>query len=214
MLNILMVFSLFISHAFSQHFELETKILGPSKIIQLIGPFPEKGSLAEAQDFNVLLKYQQTRTAEDCALAASDMETSVKAMFGGNTGILSDDEVKKMEKFLIKAMASAGANAYIAKSIYKRERPYEANKKIRPCIDEEKSHAYPSGHTIIARLYGRILSKVYPERSEKFMARATEYSLNRVLGGVHHPTDIAAGNIIADYLALKMVDVDDFVGVE
>lgn len=199
---------------FAQHFELDTKILTPDQIAKIIGAFPKKGSAAEAEDFKVLLSYQKTRTAEDCAQAMKDMNTSVKTLFGGGRGILSEDEVSKMDKFLIKAHASAGANIYIAKTTFKRLRPYDANSEIRPCIDLEKSYAYPSGHTLIARLYARILSKVYPERAEKFMARATQYSLNRVLGGVHHPTDVEASNVLADYLAVEMVEVEDFVGVE
>jgi acid phosphatase (class A) len=200
--------------AFAQHFELSTKILTPAQVEKIIGAFPKKGSAAEAADYKTLLDYQTTRTAEDCALAAQDVDTSVRAMFGGDNGILSKDEVKKMDKFLKKAWTAAGVNSYMAKRIYKRERPYDANNKIKPCIELESSYAYPSGHTLLARLYARILSQVYPERAEKIMARSNQYAMNRVLGGVHHPSDVEASFILGDYLATEMMDVDDFVGVE
>jgi len=206
-----LLIALITTTAFAQHFELDTKILSPSQIEKLIGAFPKKGSAAEAEDFKVILAYQAARTAKDCALATKDIDTSLKGLFGGYNGILSDDEVALMDVFLFKAYTSAGINIYLAKKMYERPRPYDANNKVKPCIALEESYSYPSGHTLIARLYARILSKVYPERAEKFLARASVYSMNRVLGGVHHPTDIKASNILADYLAEEMVEGHDFV---
>lgn len=196
------------TQAFAQHFGVDTVILSPSEISKVIGPFPAKGSAAEAHDFKILMDYQNKRTAQDCAQAKKDENLSVGQIFGN---ILSEDEVNQMTVFMLKAYASAGLNAHIAKKAYKRERPYNANKNIKPCIDLEESYAYPSGHTMVARLYARILSQVYPERAEKFLARASQYAQNRVVGGVHHPSDIKAGEALADYMAKKVIDMDDFV---
>lgn len=196
------------SSAFAQHFELETKILTPSEIKKVIGDYPKKGSAAEAQDFKVLLDYQKTRTAADCKLAVENEDTSVGQIF---KGILSEDEAEKMTKFMIKAYASSGINSYIAKKTFDRPRPYNANKNIKPCISLEESSAYPSGHTMIARLYARVLAEVYPERAEKVLEAAAKYAESRVIGGVHHPSDVKAGVTLADYLATKMIDSEDFV---
>lgn len=196
------------TQAFAQHFEVETVLLSPSEIEKVIGQFPKKGSAAEAQDFKVLMDYQSKRTAKDCEQAKKDEDTSVGHIFAG---ILSKDEADRMSAFMLKAYASSGINAYIAKKTFKRPRPYDANKNIKPCISLEDSYAYPSGHTMIARVYARILSQVYPERAEKLLERASAYSMNRVLGGVHHPSDIKAGEVLADYMAKKAIDTDDFV---
>jgi len=102
-------------------------------------------------------------------------------------------------------------NGLIAKKTFNRPRPYVANPLIKPCISLENSAAYPSGHTMIARVYARILSAVYPERAEKFLALADQYSEYRVIGGVHHPSDVKSGKILADHLATKMIDTEDFV---
>ena len=198
------------SSAFAKHVELEVKILLPKKIEKIIGSHPKKGSLAEAEDFRILLDYQATRSAEDCRLAAKDSNTSLETLFGGENGILSKSEVKKMKLFLLKAYANVGINSYIAKHSYKRPRPYNANPEIKPCIPLEKSFAYPSGHTLMARLFARVLSEVYPERAEKLLARASQYALNRVVGGVHHPTDVKASVVLADYLAGKMIESEKF----
>jgi acid phosphatase (class A) len=207
----LLILAFVTTTAFAVPAALEVIVMTPKEIQKVIGDFPKAGSAAEAEDFKILLQYQQTRTADDCKFAEADSHTSLDVLFGGKGGILSKSEVTKLKLFLVNAYANAGVNSLIAKKLYKRPRPYLANSEIKPCIGLEKSYAYPSGHTLMARLTARVLSQVYPERAEKFMARAAEYSLNRVIGGVHHPSDVHASFILADYLAQQMVESDDFI---
>lgn len=211
MLKLFFVLCFVTTSAFAQRIEIETDLLSPSTIKKLIGDYPKLGTPASNEDFRVLLQLQKTRTAEDCAKATADESTSVAAIFGGDKGILNDDEVSRMQTFLLKAYANTGVNAYLAKSIYKRPRPYLSNKEIKPCIGLESSYAYPSGHSMISRLYGRILSRVYPERAEALMKRANEFAFNRVVGGVHHPSDVKAAFILSDYLATKMIQDANFM---
>lgn len=205
------LFTLLTSTVFAQPLELEVHILTPKEIKKTIGSYPKKGSVEETKDYQVLLDYQAKRTLNDCLLAEKDSDTSLNTLFGGENGILSKDEVAKLSAFVVKVYANAGVNSYIAKHIYKRPRPYEVNKLIKPCIGLEKSYAYPSGHTLMARLFARILSKVFPERMEKFLARSGEYSLNRIIGGVHHPSDVEASFKLADLLAENMMDNEEFI---
>jgi acid phosphatase (class A) len=207
----ILFFALITSTVFAKHVEVDIKVLTPKKIQSIIGSYPAKGSDAEAEDFRVILSYQATRTVEDCQLAEKDSDISLASLFGGENGVLSDREVKKMKLFLIKAYVNVGANSYIAKHKYKRPRPYLANTAVKPCIGLEKSFAYPSGHTLMAHLFARVLSKVYPEREDRFMARASQYALNRVIGGVHHPSDVQASIVLGDYLADKTIESDKFL---
>lgn len=102
--------------------------------------------------------------------------------------------------------AEAGANIYLAKRIYKRPRPYLTRTELTPCIDKESSYAYPSGHTALARLFARLLSRIYPERTAAFLERADEIAENRVLGGVHHPTDLISGKKLGDAMSVEVSD--------
>ncbi len=210
MMKLFVIFSLFMSSAFAQRIELETKILSPSEVSRLIGPAPKAGSTVDAQDFKAILHIQNKRSAADCALAKRDESLTIETMFGGDIGILNDDETARMTVFLLKAYANAGINAYISKQLFKRPRPYVANSAVKPCISLEESYAYPSGHSLTARLFARIIAKVYPEREDALMKRATQYALNRVIGGVHHPSDVAAAFVLADHLANEMIEREDF----
>lgn len=211
MVKLFLALCLVTTSAFAQKIEIEAELLSPSTIKKLIGDYPKLGTPASNADFDVLLRIQKNRTIADCAQAHADESLSVEAMFGGDKGILNADEASRMQVFLLKAYANTGVNAYLAKQIYKRPRPYQANKEVKPCIGLESSYAYPSGHSMVARLYGRILSRIYPERAELLMKRANEFAWNRVVGGVHHPTDVQAAFIISDYLVTKMVEDDKFV---
>lgn len=179
-------------------------VMSPNEIHSVIGPFPAPGSAEEAKDFDILLKIQSQRTAADCALAAKDESTDLEVMFGG-PGLLSQSEVKQAKSYLVKAWAAAGANIWIAKKMYKRPRPYDVTNKIKPCISLESSYAYPSGHTMMARIFARILGTMYPERAKAFMLRENQYSMNRAIGGVHHPSDIRAGKQLGDVIAKELL---------
>lgn len=176
----------------------------PAMAFDVIGPFPAPGSTEEINDFTTLLEYQNTRTAEQCAIAQNESDASLKVFFGK---LLSASELDRAQSKLKWLTVKTGAKILIQKQKYRRPRPYESHPEIKPCIDLEGSKAYPSGHTTLARVYARVLSVMHPERSELFMRRSDEASLNRVIGGVHHPSDVVAGKILGDAIA------DDYLGV-
>lgn len=178
-------------------------VLTPATIAKTIGPYPTYGSVGEANDDKILLDYQATRSSEECKAASDQENGSLKTFFGGPQGPLTDAEVKALDSKFLKAHAVAAVNIEIAKRIYKRPRPYNRNKAVVPCIPLESSYSYPSGHTTMSRLYGRILSKMYPKRAEAIMKAADLAAKNRVLGGVHNPSDIEAGKKLGDKLAAK-----------
>lgn len=184
--------------------------LTPHQIKKLLGPYPAKGSVEEAQDYEILLKFQENRTEEECAAAGLEKKATLKTLFAGPNGPLSKKEALYLTPFVLKYYAEAGINMYVAKNIYKRPRPYLANPQIKPCIGLENSYAYPSGHTTLSRVFARILSRVFPKRAEAFMKRADEVAMNRVLGGVHHPSDIEAGKKLGDVLSNKVMNSKKF----
>src|SRR5690349_8076540 len=126
MLKLFIIFCLITTSVLGQRVELEAKILNPFEITKLIGQYPKLGTPVSDDDFNILLDFQQSRTKADCEAAAKDENTTIENLFGGERNILSEEEVSKMKIFLFKAYAGAGANAYLAKAIFKRPRPYEA----------------------------------------------------------------------------------------
>jgi acid phosphatase (class A) len=57
---------------------------------------------------------------------------------------------------------------------------------------------------------GIVLSNMVPEKRAEIMARAAEYAHNRIVGGIHYPSDIEAGRITGTVIAAKLQTQDDF----
>lgn len=184
-------------------------IISPSKIKRLLGNYPAPGSAEELADVQTLLTWQNKRTTEDCNHGDSQADDiSVRALFTEYNGPITADEADRLERVLLSKKISAGANIYLAKNLYKRPRPYDAHREIKPCIALESSYAYPSGHTTLVQFYGKLLSDMYPERALLIKKHADKSSLLRVIGGVHYPSDVVAGKKLADEL-YRLAKLDD-----
>lgn len=178
--------------------------MSDTQIRQLLGDFPAIGSQAEAEDFKVILQYQKTRTHDDCLAAESEETANFMNMFAGKSGPLTYAEGKKIQAKVEKLYEPYRPNVSAAKNLFKRKRPFLTNSQVVPCIRVENSYAYPSGHTSMAFAYAAVLSKLYPQKEAEFAKRADQVGLNRVIGGVHHPSDIVAGKKLGEYLGQKM----------
>jgi acid phosphatase (class A) len=180
-------------------------ILTPQEIHAIIGPYPATGSEAENVDFDVLLHWQNTRSPQECARADRDHSDSFENLFAGPQGPLTAQEGRGLRPYMARFTWAIDLNIGLSKAIYRRPRPYTLRPEIEPCISRPGSWAYPSGHSMSARVFARILSKRYPARANAFMKRADEAALNRVIGGVHHPSDIEAGKKLGDVIAERLV---------
>lgn len=192
MKKIILMISLFFSCA------LAFAQLTPNQIKERLGDFPATNSIEEKKDFETLFYFQQNRSEEDCRIAALEESASFSSFFGTQTGLLNEAEFKTAQSKMRQVYIKLGAVIMTAKALYKRPRPYQYIDGLTPCLHKAPGDAYPSGHAASARVYALLLSQMYPERNESFFERAEQIGLNRVLGGVHHPTDIIAGKKLAE----------------
>jgi len=82
---------------------------------------------------------------------------------------------------------------------YRRHRPYNEDSTLHPCIPIPSDNvAYPSAHAARGLALAEIFSQIFPEKKEQIMKQGYQIGTNRVLGGVHHPSDIVAGQKIAE----------------
>lgn len=142
------------------------------------------------------MEFQQNRTSADCAMATQEIFLSLKG-FTGVYGAYGKEFTLEQEKVLSPFIDRTGEEVvFFAKRLkkdYPRPRPYDYISGITPCVRKEKSMAYPSGHAALSRVYAKVLGVIYPELKNKFQERSDEIAKNRVLGGVHHPSDIESG---------------------
>lgn len=171
---------------------------------------PADGSYADKEDFRALYDWQARRTSAQCAAAKAEMSHDYQTFFGKISPFGSPAPAPVTAFFKNVAEDSVAAHKFL-KDVYKRERPFVRDAGIKPCLPRVAGLSYPSGHAAMARLFALILADLVPARRAEFMAKADESALFRVLGGVHHPSDTAAGKALADALYNELKKEPAFV---
>lgn len=165
-------------------------------------PPPEPGSPDDVRDLAVVLDWQMRRNAEDCAKANAAARANYDTFFGEVSPFPYPLPAAAAE-ILARVKTETDGVAADIKDKFRRERPFLREPALDPCLGRIGGLAYPSGHATISRVFAHILSELVPSDREVFFARADRAALERVVGGVHHPSDIEAGKELADRLYEK-----------
>ncbi|MCJ2059740.1 phosphatase PAP2 family protein, partial [Methylobacterium sp. J-048] len=103
-----------------------------------------------------------------------------------------------------------------AKNAYNYWRPWRQSLNgqsldfvVPPSLVPEKSPTpasdggFPSGHTNAAYLSAIALAYAVPQRFQELLTRASELGDNRIEAGMHSPTDVIGGRVLATYFAIR-----------
>lgn len=183
---------------------------GEVNLTRLLPPPPPADSARSAEDLKALLDLQAQRTPDMAQAAREDVSTEL-ARFSQAVGAdLSPERVPLTTALIKNAYASARPVVGAAKAYWKRPRPYLAHPEITPALPLEKSFSYPSGHSTYGMMTGILLANMVPERAEQLFARGMAYGQQRLIGGVHYPSDVQAGRTAATVLVAFLLDDDAF----
>jgi hypothetical protein len=92
----------------------------------------------------------------------------------------------------------------VLKGSYMMQRPSQVCAAVVPMIDPPVTPSFPAGHALEAHLIGRCLKEAWAvglgrqSRRDLLDYLAHRIGENRVIAGVHYPSDIAAGEAVAD----------------
>lgn len=167
-----------------------------------LAPPPEKGSAVDREDFRILHVYQNERTREQCEAADAQSIPTVEGMFGPNTGVLTAAEIKKVRLRSVQIIAKVFNIITPFKKQYHRMRPYNADPTLHPCVAIPGGNmAYPSGHSAAGIALSVFLAKEFPAKRDQILQQGKQVGINRLIGGVHHPSDVAAGQALGKQIA-------------
>jgi acid phosphatase (class A) len=187
------------------------RYLQPAQLdIKDFQPAPAPGSAADKADLAVLYDWQGRRTAEQCKRAKTQ-KYAYFADFYGDITPFAAPQPAEVTAFFLQVRNDADAAVDRIKDRFRRNRPFRRDKGLRPCAGRAGGKSYPSGHATLSRIYALILSDLVPERRAEFLARADEAALNRVIGGVHHPSDIEAGKTAGEIIYSRMRENPSFL---
>jgi acid phosphatase (class A) len=168
------------------------------------------GSADEQADLAAVLALQSSRTDADCTRAKTEVSITLDSFYGPAYGPLSENEVKVLKSFFEKILNDADYAAAKEKNFWQRPRPYLVDAAIQPCVKLETSYAYPSGHSTISHTFADVLDLIFPSRQSQIDARADQIAEDRVMGGVHYPSDIAAGKLMSARVFQAIQESSDF----
>ena len=97
------------------------------------------------------------------------------------------------------------------KNYYNRERPTEMSKIMGfdwrgDNLTTAKTPSYPSGHATQAYVVGLLLANQFPERKTDILKISQLISDSRVDRGVHFPSDMHYGIILAKHISDKLIN--------
>jgi len=177
-------------------------ILPPTESYQqLIPPPPAPESPAAQADLDAVLALQDHPTKVELDHAEATVGFTVFTYRESLGEGFSAAIYPKTAEFFQQLGEVANARKNFLKDLYKRERPYKAYPGlVKELVTVEHGWSYPSGHSTRAWLFALVLGSLDPPHRNAFLCSAMTVCNDRVLGGMHYPSDMMASRVLAEAL--------------
>ncbi|HTR00105.1 MAG TPA: phosphatase PAP2 family protein [Candidatus Acidoferrum sp.] len=203
----------------------------------LLPPPPAAGSPEEKRDLDALHAAQDARNEAMTARVQADANVNLFRFADVMGDKFTEQNLPRTVAFFRNVSRSIGSSTGSLKDCWARPRPFLLDPTITPpaglkesarmrssseipivknprCLQgtmkSDYSYSYPSGHSMYGAMTAMLLGDMVPERSGVILTRGWEYGYNRVLGGVHYPSDVEAGRVQAAVLVALMKTNADF----
>ncbi len=180
-------------------------------IAAILPPPPAADSPVAKAEIAELLRIQASATPAEKAQAVADAKESFfffADVLGPN---FTAEKLPVALTFLQAVQNAEGEFVNPAKKIFGRPRPPLVDPATKSCeTSMSSSPSYPSGHATFGWLEAVVLAQMVPEKRAAIFARAAEFAHNRLVCGVHYPSDIEAGRISGTVIAAMLMDNPTF----
>jgi acid phosphatase (class A) len=202
--------------------------------IGLLPPPPAPDSEEQKDDLAAVLAAQKARTPELVKRALDD-KVNIFGFASVLGPKFTAANVPVAAAFLRKVDRETGAEVNLVKDCWERPRPFVVSTEVHPpgtmahdmamtpeaaakniaprgegsvCKPLEKpavSYSYPSGNSNFGTATAIVLAAMVPEKRAEIFARGWEFGQNRLIAGVHFPSDIEAGRVSATAMVALMM---------
>ena len=174
-------------------------------LAKLLAPPPMAQSEQQKLDLAAVLQAQGSRTPQQAKRAVADNDQTVFHIAGEVLGPdFTAARLPKLKMFFDRIHGNVRALFRATKGVWNRPRPFRASTEVKAVGKLPANGSYPSAHANSGYLAAIILANMVPERRGELFARGREYGLNRIIAGVHFPSDIEAGRIGATAMATAL----------
>jgi acid phosphatase (class A) len=177
----------------------------------LLPPPPTRPSEEQDAEISAVLAAQEARTPAEAARAKAEERFTVFA-FSDVLGPAFNAKTCPTASVLFKDVDDESHDYTVpAKNHWYRLRPPTVDSRVHPCVSMETGYSYPSGHATRGELMAELLAEVFPDQRDALLARGREIGWDRVIGGIHYPSDISAGRVLGHALVKPFLANPDFV---
>lgn len=179
-------------------------------VTKFIAPPPAPDSSEQQQDLDAVLKAQADRTTAEIQRANETEQLSVFGFSDVVDDFFNEDSLPATAALFQQLFDDTLILLKVGKDKWNRPRPFLINDQVKPFGELPKSSGYPSGNSWLGHLFAIILADLIPEKSAIIFARGKESGDNRIIAGVHYPTDITAGRQAAAAMAAVLYATPGF----
>ena len=177
---------------------------------RVIGKPPADDSPQHVAEVDQMLAIQEHRTAEEVKRCKAEEKVDPFIFREVLGEWFNPKDLPETTKLFTVVTNDATQVAGSAKDKYGRVRPPVADQRIHPCVRLEKTASYPSGHATRGVVWATLLAEIFPEKRDALMARGKLIGQDRVIGGMHYPSDVAAGQKLGAAIGKKLLEDEKF----
>ena len=165
---------------------------------------PAPGSLAARADLEAVLQMQAWRTPEQVAWAKR-VDKNDAFLFADVLGAWFTKEHLPVTAALLKDVDEDRHEVTeVAKKLFARARPWVVDPRVQPCVGKPTNDSYPSGHTASIFTRAGVLAEIFPEKRTELFDFAHRAVWGRVYAGVHFPSDLVGGWLLAEPIVAEL----------
>ncbi|HWV43437.1 phosphatase PAP2 family protein [Pseudorhodoplanes sp.] len=179
-------------------------------VTQFIAPPPAPSSEEQKRDLKAVLDAQSVRTPAEIKRANETEQLSVFSFADVLGPSFNKEKLPKTAALFQQIYDDTLVLLRIGKDRWNRPRPFLVSKDVQPSGQQPKSSAYPSGNAWLGHLYAIVLADILPQKSAVLFARGRETGDNRVIAGVHYPSDLEGGRQAAVAMAAVLFTAPGF----
>lgn len=177
---------------------------GAIDVAALLPPPVALGSAEELAELDVVLRLQERRGAGD-ALRIRAEDAMGLATFSDAIGPwCAPERLPRLSALVLAIHAECRPFIHAGKALYAHPRPPAVDPRVIPLVNEGEG-SYPSGHSTRGMADALILAELVPDARQALLERGQRIGFDRVVAGVHFPSDVLAGRVLGQAIARALL---------